>query len=622
LSIKGAADKLYLAYQATGNYQKAFENYQLYISNRDSLESAESRQQVLRQESQYEYDKQALADKLAFQEQLATRNYMLLGGLGLALFAFLLFRYRQQKKLRENELKQEKEKVEHLHQVDQLKDQFLANTSHELRTPLQGIIGLSESLLDRTADMDDKEDLTMIVSSGKRLANLVNDILDFSKLKNFDISLDKKPVDLFSMVDVVIKNHLPLIKGKKLDLENAIPQNLPAAFADENRVQQILFNLIGNGVKFTETGIIKVSAEEKDGMLEVAVSDTGIGIPENKLDAIFNAFEQADGSAARSFAGTGLGLSISRNLVEEHGGQMWVESKVGEGSTFYFTLPLSQEAGQKQSFPSIETEIKPLKGDLTLGEKVAPIIHEDSLRILIVDDEPINHQVLRNFLRDTNYDVVSALNGSEALEILNHETDFDLVLLDVMMPRMSGYEVCEKIRNKYLPSELPIIMVTAKNQIYDLVQGLNTGANDYLAKPFGKDEFLARLNTHLNLHSINRATSRFVPTEFIKTLGKSGITEVSLGDHIAREVTVFFSDIRGYTTLAEQMKPEENFYFVNAYARRMGPIIQENHGFVNQFLGDGIMALFQRSSSDALNTAIEMQRELQRYNKKRVKKNR
>ncbi|TAE51676.1 MAG: adenylate/guanylate cyclase domain-containing response regulator, partial [Bacteroidetes bacterium] len=237
-----------------------------------------------------------------------------------------------------------------------------------------------------------------------------------------------------------------------------------------------------------------------------------------------------------------------------------------------------------------------------------------AIRILIVDDEPINHQVLKNHLRDKRYEVVSAMNGPEAMEILEREPSFAIVLLDVMMPRMSGYDVCRLIREKYLPSELPVIMITARNQVNDLVQGLNIGANDYLSKPFSKDEFLARLSTHLNLGEINRATSRFVPSEFIKTLGHSSITDVRLGDNIAREVTVFFSDIRDYTTLSESMNPEENFRFVNAYVRRMGPLIQRHHGFVSQYLGDGIMGLFQRSPGDALSAAVAMQKELKSYN--------
>ena len=239
------------------------------------------------------------------------------------------------------------------------------------------------------------------------------------------------------------------------------------------------------------------------------------------------------------------------------------------------------------------------------------------MRILVVDDEPINQQVIKNHLQSDRFELVQAMNGEEALRTLEKDWRFDLVLLDVMMPRMSGYEVCQRIREHYLPSELPVIMVTAKNQVADLVQGLDLGANDYLAKPFTRDEFMARIRTHLNLHRINKVTNRFVPVDFIRNLGKNTLTEINLGDQVERTVTVLFTDIRDYTGLAEQMTPEDNFKFVNAYAGRMGPIINRHHGFVNQYLGDGIMAIFQQSADDALQASIAMQRELQEYNQRR-----
>jgi class 3 adenylate cyclase len=187
---------------------------------------------------------------------------------------------------------------------------------------------------------------------------------------------------------------------------------------------------------------------------------------------------------------------------------------------------------------------------------------------------------------------------------------------------MSGYEVCEQIRKKYLPSELPVIMVTAKNLVRDLVTGLDTGANDYLAKPFSRDEFLARVKTQLSLHTINQAAGRFVPTAFLRTLGRENITEVQLGDQAERLVTVFFSDLRGYTTLSENMTPDQNFKFVHALNRRMGPIISQNNGFINQYLGDAIMAIFQGGPMDALHAAIQMQRAKEKYNKERKVKGR
>ncbi len=495
----------------------------------------------------------------------------------------------EQEKLqqREKELEQERILNEQLQRVDQLKDQFLANTSHELRTPLQGIIGLSETLYDQEDNLEKQENLSMITSSGKRLNSLVNDLLDFSKLKNFDIELMRRPVDLRVLADIVLKNNRPLLQGKDLQMINDIPAELPPVDGDENRLQQVLYNLLGNAIKFTEQGYVRVQAQEiEDGEmegLEVRVEDTGIGIPENKMDAIFQEFEQGDGSISREFAGTGLGLSISKKLVELHGGKMWVESTVGKGSTFFFTLPLSKEKATTlvpaKEVSKIIHQAVPIADS---GKKTAAAQNGNAVRILVVDDEPINQQVLKNHLSGQDFQLTQAMNGEEAIKALKGiEQPFDLVLLDIMMPRMSGYEVCQKIREKFLPSELPVIMITAK----DLVQGLALGANDYLAKPFTKEEFLARVNTQLDLHRINEVTGKFVPNEFLRSLGRERITEVMLGDQTEKEVTVLFSDIRDYTTLAEGMTPQENFKFINAINTRMGPIIQKNNGFVNQYLG-------------------------------------
>ena len=536
-------------------------------------------------------------------------------------------RHRKKLNLRERELKKEKELNERLQQVDLLKDQFLANTSHELRTPLQGIIGLSESLYEREEELDKQEDLSMIISSGKRLNSLVNDILDFSKLKNFDIELRCKPVNMHVLSDIVLRNNRPLLQGKDVQLINDISIDLPAVKGDEDRLQQVLYNLVGNAIKFTEKGYIRLQAHtveaDHTGSLQVRVEDTGIGIPESKREAIFEEFQQGDGSISREFVGSGLGLSISKKLVELHGGQMWLESTVGKGSSFFFTLPLSKEKASTL-IPSMEP-IKTIRWAATMKPKAAmgPITQqEDTVRILVVDDEPVNQQVLKNHLSGQNFHLDRAMNGEEAIRALESGDKYDLILLDIMMPRMSGYEVCQKIREKFLPSELPVIMVTAKNQLPDIVQGLSLGANDYLAKPFHKDELLARIHTQLDLHRIFHITDQFVPNEFLRSIGRDKITDVMLGDQKESEVTVLFTDIRDYTALAEGMTPEENFQFINAINGRIGPIIQKQQGFINQYLGDSIMAIFPRDPHDAISAAVDIQLMINQYNIRRTAKGR
>lgn len=526
-------------------------------------------------------------------------------------------------KIRENE-KMTLVQNQRLKEIDKLKDQFLANTSHELKTPLHGIIGLSESLQTQTNDAHILQDLDLITSSGKRLAALVNDLLDFSKLQNFEILLQKKAVDLYTLVEVVLRIYYPLIENKEIKLINEIPKELPPVDADENRLQQILHNFLGNALKFTSKGTIQVFAKVEQGKIRIGVSDTGIGIPLEKQAIIFNEFQQADGSISRNYGGTGLGLSITRRLVQLHGSTIKLDSTPGKGSIFSFDLPISKEKRFEQ--PISTPFIAPNPINISSKKPILAIKNNNfglkNIRILGIDDELINQKILQNHLGDKDFDLHFASSGEEGLTILENSPKFDLVLLDIMMPKMSGYEVCEKIRAKFLPSELPIIMVSAKNQTIDLVQGLALGANDYLTKPFSKDEFLARVKTQLDLHRIFEVAGKFVPIEFIRALGKNSFTEVGIGDFIEKEVTVLFSDIRKYTTLAETMTLEENYKFVQAFNARMGPIIQKHDGFVNQYLGDGIMAIFPNRIEDCLQSAIQMQKKLQAYNQKRRKNQR
>ncbi len=526
--------------------------------------------------------------------------------------------------LYEKTIMEAREREASLRRIDRLKDQFLANTSHELRTPLNGIIGLSESLFDQLEKEEQKEDLEMIIASGKRLRNLVNDILDFSKLKEQDIKLFLKPIDVRTICDVVIRLLRPLMKGKNIQLLKEIPDQLPLVQADENRLQQILYNLIGNAIKFTEKGKVSIIVKPLTDFVEIEVRDTGIGIPKDKQDRIFNSFEQADGSIERKYGGTGLGLSISKKLVDLHGGELRVESEEGKGASFYFSLPISTETKPSNNVePLVASNLR--ERILTEQAEEAPLPEllsqfengAEKISILAVDDEAINQKVLQKHLSSELYHITSAMDGRSALELIDSGQKFDLVLLDVMMPRMSGYEVCQKIREKYLASELPIILVTAKNQVEDLVHGLSVGANDYLAKPYSKAEFLARIRAHLNLHRIHTATGKFVPYDLIKVLGRESILDVVLGDQVEEEVTVMFSDIREYTTLSETMTPEENFKFLNSYIGRVGPVIDANEGFIIRFLGDGIMALFLRSAEDAIRAGIDMQKIIQNYNKER-----
>jgi two-component system sensor histidine kinase ChiS len=513
-----------------------------------------------------------------------------------------------------------------LRRADALKDEFLANTSHELRTPLNGIIGIGQSMLDGATgplSEDQKRNLGMVVASGRRLANLVNDILDFSKLRHGTVELHRRPTDLHALTELVLAISRTLVGKRALRLFNRIDARVPLVEVDEDRVQQILFNLVGNAVKFTQAGVVEVSAKARDEWLDLTVSDTGAGISAERLETIFESFSQGDGSAAREQGGTGLGLAISRKLAELHGGGISVTSSVGVGSNFTLSLPLSlttREMLTRESRP--DEAVSRILPDVELNRRTEGASHQSSagagLRVLVVDDEPVNVQALVNFLTLAKYDVVTAADGQEALDLLVGERPCDIVLLDVMMPKLSGFEVCQRIREHNSPAELPVILLTAKNRVSDLVTGFGVGANDYLTKPFASDELLARVSVHLELAKISDSYSRFVPRQFLEQLGKERIVDVALGDQVQREMTVLFSDIRDFTRMSEGMSPAETFSFVNQYLGAMEPAISGYRGVIDKFVGDAVMALFPRHADDAVQAALDMIRRLEAWNAQRA----
>ena len=399
------------------------------------------------------------------------------------------------------------EKNDDLKRMDELKDQFLANTSHELRTPINGIVGIMESMLNEAAgplNEDQIHNLSLVNNSARRLSHLINDVLDLTKLKNRELDLQKKPVALSPIVEMIFRLLQPLAHGKPIKLKNAVPEGIPFVAADENRIHQILLNLIDNAIRYTESGSITVNATQEEGNVCVSVIDTGIGIPPDKLDRIFESFEQVDGSISRTYGGTGLGLSITKKLLELHGSTITVSSTLEQGSVFRFSLPIADDISESSFSKDLLSPILPLEKPAEpsahiLAREDTPAVVSSKKHILVVDDEPINIQVLVNILTMQGYTVTTALSGKDALEKLDANPSFDLILLDLMMPNMSGYEVCEKIRSKYPLFELPVLILTAKNQVSDILLGFKAGANDYVQKPFEGQELMARVETLIML---------------------------------------------------------------------------------------------------------------------------
>jgi len=408
-----------------------------------------------------------------------------------ALIAFYV--YRQKKKLTSERRVNQK-----LRQADRIKDQILANTSHELRTPLNGIIGLAESLIDEGGDLNDpvrlREDLSMIALSGRRLSRLVNDLLDFSQMGKGKLTLALQPVNIHRKTDMVFALISPLIRGKPLQLVNAVAPDAPPVWADPDRVVQILHNLVGNAAKFTREGVVRVAAATRDNVLAITVADSGDGIETDQLARIFEPFCQADGSTVRIHGGAGLGLSIARRLARLHGGDIEAASTPGQGAVFTLILPLAERAAQGDEHAGAGLEPAP-----AMPGPASPSAH-----ILIVDDDRVNRRVLSRMLQSDEFRLTEASDGPEALQQLAVHADIDLVLLDVMMPQMSGYEVCRILRRKRGPDVLPVIFLTARDQPADQVQAFEAGANDFLTKPVDKSVLQSRIKAHLNLTANRR----------------------------------------------------------------------------------------------------------------------
>ena len=278
------------------------------------------------------------------------------------------------------------------------------------------------------------------------------------------------------------------------------PCYLPAVYADENRLQQIFYNLVGNAIKFTDSGFVKVSAVLESSFIKIQVEDSGIGISPDKFDVIFQSFSQLDSSMESKYRGSGLGLSITKQLIELHDGNIWVETQIGSGSIFFVRLPATKDIpiSSRETISGLVRNIDIIYESANM-EEIIPIsgVHSDK-PILIADDERVNRNVLKNILTLRSMNILEATNGYEVLRILN-EYKPDRILLDVMMPGLNGFDVCKKNREWYTMLQLPVIMLTAKNRIEDLVLGLESGANDYLAKPFSRQELMARIHTLLEL---------------------------------------------------------------------------------------------------------------------------
>ncbi|KKI89027.1 hypothetical protein WQ54_27745 [Bacillus sp. SA1-12] len=419
------------------------------------------------------------------------------------------------------------EKAQQLELSSQYKSEFLANMSHELRTPLNSLLILAQILSENgEGNLTSKQEeyIRTIYSSGNDLLHLINDILDLAKVESGKLEVVPKEIELKQVRDDILSQFSPIARQKQVQFSVELVQVPDRFYTDEQRLQQILKNLLSNAFKFTESGSVslvvhKVGKEaigtrlhsvdrETKYMLAFSVIDTGIGIARDKQQTIFDAFKQADGTTSRQYGGTGLGLSISREFAQLLGGFIEVRSEKGEGSTFTLYLPhfeqidkIEETSAFEEAAVSLEVNQYQLnKGDLARKDENLKQHGRSMLKdkkILIVDDDIRNVYALTIALEQYEMDIIVAENGREGIEVLQNNPDTDLVLMDIMMPEIDGFEAMRRIRKKHEFSTIPIIALTAKAMKHSREECLNAGATDYISKPINLDQLFSLMQVWL-----------------------------------------------------------------------------------------------------------------------------
>ncbi|HEY6437500.1 MAG TPA: ATP-binding protein [Ignavibacteriaceae bacterium] len=370
--------------------------------------------------------------------------------------------------------------------ANQAKSEFLAHVSHEIRTPMMGILGMAEVALDGNIPEEEREHIELVHKSAENLLGIINDILDLSKIESGQLTITPIAFSLHSLIKEVTKVFEIRCQQKNINLHLDIDTSIPEwIFGDDSRIRQVLINLLGNAIKFTEEGHIHLKIRKKFGnTMEIQIIDSGIGIPEDKIGDIFEAFRQADSFIERQYGGTGLGLTICKKIVNKMGGNIQVQSTVGKGSNFSFTLPYE--------VPSSEL--------IHAAHKEMDEYHSiKKLKILLAEDNIVNQKFFQIVMKNAGHFLMIAENGEEAVKLADSHKNFDIIFMDIQMPKMNGFQATEELRKKGFTC--PIVGLSAhamegfKNEV------LQRGFTDFLSKPISGKSLLKYINKTFNFNN-------------------------------------------------------------------------------------------------------------------------
>ncbi|MCB0565711.1 MAG: tetratricopeptide repeat protein, partial [Phaeodactylibacter sp.] len=506
------------AYRQQGDYRNAFEYQALLLDAKDSINNQEVIESVAEMETKYQTEqkeKELAQAELDLSRQRSTRNRILYGSLIaiLALTSLVLFT-RSRARLRKKQAELERAKAEKLQELDRIKSNFFANISHEFRTPLTLIKGPLKEMAEGRFQGDYEKYYHIMLRNSERLLNLINQLLDLSKLESGRMQLQLERGDAGRFINAIAHSFESLAARKQIQYAVEVGEGLQNAFFDRDKLEKILANLLSNAFKFTdEEGQVSLQAKglENGRRLHLRIQDSGIGIPEKQLPFIFERF-YSSGNSDKEMKSSGIGLALLKELVELHGGRIEVQSEEGQGAIFLVSLPIGESILKRGALVEPNEEAvdeRPVANEDVMDtvepvNALAPFASSEEIVLIVEDNDEVRQYIIDQLLG--RYRVIQASNGLEGLDQATREVP-SLVLTDVMMPEMDGVEFCRRLKEQEATSHIPIIMLTARAEQEDKLEGLEQGADDYLTKPFDGEEL--RLRVHNLLEQGRRWRTRF-----------------------------------------------------------------------------------------------------------------